>query len=57
MQLVSEGRMFLETVPSDFTAGPNASLFVSEVGFTSLTLIHGNIVKERRMNGWGVVRL
>lgn len=52
MQLVSEARIVLETVPSNLTVGPDASQLVSEVTFARVTLTHGNIwFKERGDDG------
>ena len=48
MQLVSEARIVLETVPSNLTVGPDASQLVSEVAFARVTLTRGNVWLKKR---------
>lgn len=55
MQLVSEVSLVLETVPSDFTVGPDASRLVPAEAFAHVTLTHGKV--RGRVTGWGVMNL
>ena len=50
MQLVSEARIVLETVPSNLTVGPDASQLVSEVAFARVTLTRGNVWLKKRVD-------
>ena len=55
MQLVSGVRRVLETVPSDFTVGPDASWLVPAVAFAHVILTHGKV--SGRVTGLGVMNL